>query len=515
MTSTFQDIVTALVAQYDGPEFVVPISSLASGSSSTSLVLTQGPGSGLRDWGYSSSSANKYDGLHAWITVATSTLSSDSDSGTSTAVGTTSLTDSGKSWTVNHWVGAVVVSGTKSMTVTSNTATVLSGIAWSGGSNPSTGTYTLTLAAAGPDGEYGGQVTRGGNSAGTLTISPGFSADPNSANSGAYLLMTKDSPYDYLDAIQSIQEHQYMDRFLPWGLNADADMESSGVTSWAATSGNATITKSTTDQMVGARTLKVVTTVVSEGALNTVLNVRPGTTVLVSALVRVGSTSPPTILGSLAVSLYDVTNSTSLHSVTVSSPEWTEVRFQYSVPSTCNQVRLRLLSATAATTAYVNWALIQPQGIEALDMSKSATLSTLNPSDILGFYYLPQGYTGSTGETYEGFTQSLVPWPSLETSRDYSALNPFWPGVQSPGSSPLFIKFRGCETPFTGINATTSEVSHLPSGLLVAGAMMEMHRGKNDKEMIRWGKAYGAHLNAIGLGRKKVIWRPQRRVGAL
>lgn len=51
----------------------------------------------------------------------------------------TTLTDTRESWTASQWVGWIVECGGKTMTVTANTATVLTGASWSGGGNPGNG----------------------------------------------------------------------------------------------------------------------------------------------------------------------------------------------------------------------------------------------------------------------------------------------------------------------------------------------------------------------------------------
>lgn len=73
------------------------------------------------------------------------------DTGTSTAVGATSLTDSGKTWVSNAYAGHLVVSGGVYGVVLSNTGTVLTIDRWyapatpggSAGSTPSTGIYVV------------------------------------------------------------------------------------------------------------------------------------------------------------------------------------------------------------------------------------------------------------------------------------------------------------------------------------------------------------------------------------
>lgn len=67
-----------------------------------------------------------------------------SDSGTSTATGAATMTDSGATWTTDEWIGYRVVSGGSAMTIMSNTGTVITGAANWGGGDPGTGAYTLS-----------------------------------------------------------------------------------------------------------------------------------------------------------------------------------------------------------------------------------------------------------------------------------------------------------------------------------------------------------------------------------
>lgn len=67
------------------------------------------------------------------------------DTGTSTGSSSTTLTDTSKSWTANVHVGREVICNGKTLIVTSNTATVLTGSAgWVGGDPGSPNFYTIT-----------------------------------------------------------------------------------------------------------------------------------------------------------------------------------------------------------------------------------------------------------------------------------------------------------------------------------------------------------------------------------
>jgi hypothetical protein len=60
----------------------------------------------------------------------------------------TTLVDTRQKWVTNEWVGSVVTCNGKTMTVTSNDATTLTGGSWSGGGNPGNGyLYTVDVKA--------------------------------------------------------------------------------------------------------------------------------------------------------------------------------------------------------------------------------------------------------------------------------------------------------------------------------------------------------------------------------
>jgi hypothetical protein len=69
----------------------------------------------------------------------------DTLTGTSTATSSTTMTDSGATWTANELVGAAVSCGGKTGTVTANTSTQVTVASWTGGTPASVSAYTITL----------------------------------------------------------------------------------------------------------------------------------------------------------------------------------------------------------------------------------------------------------------------------------------------------------------------------------------------------------------------------------
>jgi hypothetical protein len=91
-------------------------------------------------------------GLTNWADYFLYEFDTLTGSGTSTAATTGppgTMTDGGATWTVNQWCGFIVTSGGKTLTVASNTATVITGTAgWSGGGNPGAAAYTIAGAVS-------------------------------------------------------------------------------------------------------------------------------------------------------------------------------------------------------------------------------------------------------------------------------------------------------------------------------------------------------------------------------
>lgn len=82
-----------------------------------------------------------FNGGGAWAIIGTANIASPTY-----AAGT--ATDSGAAWTVNAYAGLTVYAGASSMVITSNTATVLTGSSWVGGT-PTAGT-PFVIASSSP-----------------------------------------------------------------------------------------------------------------------------------------------------------------------------------------------------------------------------------------------------------------------------------------------------------------------------------------------------------------------------
>jgi len=225
--------------------------------------------------------------------------------------------------------------------------------------------------------------------------------------------------------------------------------------------------------------------------------------------------------GSLSVILYDATNSAAIETVTLDEEQWTEARFQTTVPANCETVTVRLASATASTTAYVNYVQVIPEHA-IFDISSLSIADTVNPSDIMGIFTQRTGFSSEATDSYVAFTERLIPWPQQDDIRDYYGTS--YIQVTKPCNTPLFVKFRDVGTAFTAINANTSEFTYIPLEVLIEGCLAELkerlrNRTRNGQMVTKYAQEVNEHrrsfqrmLDAQGLGRPEPQWKPARRV---
>ena len=69
--------------------------------------------------------------------------------GTATSTSSTTLTNSGATWTVNAFAGLTITAGTSVGVISSNTATVITVASWTGGTPSGTAAYTINNTGGG------------------------------------------------------------------------------------------------------------------------------------------------------------------------------------------------------------------------------------------------------------------------------------------------------------------------------------------------------------------------------
>lgn len=320
-----------------------------------------------------------------------------------------------------------------------------------------------------PEGEWGGRVTRGGFTAatGTFAISGGFSTDPNISptNVPNVLFLYGLRPDELLEAINNIQRNLYLPRYLLPTLVTDGDFEASGVTNWTDAVGTPTQTKETSIVLVGTQSLKIVTTNSGDAVQGASIPVTEGEQMSYSTPVKCTA-------GSIVASIQDVTNSTTIDSVTVDQEAWTEARFQFTVPSGCENVAPRYASATASTTAYVGWCSLLSHDRRILDLPSQIE----DASYIEGIYHLPSGRASEVSNSYIAFAERLTPHYLGQGLRDWRAVNAQRIEIGTPHWYPLLIRYRGRGTTFASIAATTSSVTECPEEIIVQGALANLKK---------------------------------------
>lgn len=205
--------------------------------------------------------------------------------------------------------------------------------------------YDAGGAAAAPEGDIR-PITDGEPGNGKLTVSPDFSAAP--AASDIYQLWRQPHPQDVLDHLDTILTQE---TWLPcWQLLTeipDGDMEQSNTTDWTGT--NATVTKiSTEPAMSGTRWLSVANTAAGGYAATAAMRVVPGKSYHISALSRCAASATTAQL-----TVYDATNSAAITTLTHTNMVNVRLWGRFTVPSTCNQITVRLgASENAKTTLW-------------------------------------------------------------------------------------------------------------------------------------------------------------------
>lgn len=309
---------------------------------------------------------------------------------------------------------------------------------------------------AAPKGEER-RVSAGGftGSTGTWTVGTAYSAAPESGD--VVLFLYGFAHQDVLDAANRVQNANFWPRYVALSLVTDANMEDSGVASWVDVSGTPTQTKETTIVLTGKQSLKIVTTVLDESVRSVSVPVTENTTLYVSVPVKLTA-------GSLRVQLYDVTNGAEIHGTTVDEEDWTEVRFNDTVPANCQNVQVRFIAKTAATTAYVDHVSLLPAGREVYNLPVFTDMEHVE-----GLYYQMPGTASEAEHAYRAFEKRLQRWPDYESLTDYAGVNSH--RIQTHcGGYPLWVKGFQKDAEFTGLSSTT----FAPPDAIVWGTVAEL-----------------------------------------
>jgi len=244
--------------------------------------------------------------------------------GTGVTITATTLTDARQAWEVNSFTGYVITCDSKTMTVTSNTATVLTGASWAA-SDPSDGNSYACV----------------GSTAVGVTYE-------------IHSILHPDRVEDCID--RALRKMDYETLALP-SLMADADMEASGTTPYTAGAG-ATLAKDTTAANVFRQAQSLSITADATGgddedayAYQTFLGVERDT-YLVWAVARNSAAAT-----TCKLSAYDATTGAEIESKTSGEMAFQILAFQFELPADCEQFQIRLQTMTNSGVSY--WDQIQ------------------------------------------------------------------------------------------------------------------------------------------------------------
>ena len=209
-------------------------------------------------------------------------------------------------------------------------------------------------ASAAPENEQSPITTYDPTTNGRVTFNPALTAALVAGDS--YQLWRYPDPTIVKDFLDQVLKN---DIYLPyWSLLSeipDFDMEANNTTDWTAS--NATVTKVTGTEPVlnGKRWLSVVTTSAAGYARTATMFVEPGKSYHLSAMVRVGAASTtPNLIA------YDVTNGASIDSKSSIRQYPTRIWFEFTVPSTCYQIQVRLSNTENSVTSLWDDVVLYP-----------------------------------------------------------------------------------------------------------------------------------------------------------
>lgn len=320
--------------------------------------------------------------------------------GTGVQTNNTTLTDARRSWAVNAHAGNVVTCGGKTMTVTSNTATVLTGASWSGGGSPGNSVnYSITQIAP------------------AATI---------------YELHYELPPAGLKDCVNRSLRNLRRLTFAPITQVTDGGMEASGVASWAATNCTPTKLTAAASVMHGSQSLRVLNSAGNGYVASVAIPVIEGQKWLVGGFPRcnvgTGTLIPWDNTGGAAITV-------PTSEYTTDEGAWTELGGDgwITIPAGCESMSLRLRGTEAAADIY--WDSVYALDSERLILDLPSWVTQQN--QVKGLFSFPRGQEASGGgyEVKQNWRDEAYDWMPLV---DEAAATPWQ--IQVPSiSRPLFL----------------------------------------------------------------------------
>lgn len=297
------------------------------------------------------------------------------------------------------------------------------------------------------------QVQQWTPSTGELTVAPAFAGEIG--NSVTYELYKAAPPTRYrefkglLNYINdALEECWHEELGLLSSLITDADMETTGVTNWTAST--ATLSKATTEANVwrGAQSLRVLNTAAAGYAQSTTLNVVEGHTYLVAAYVRVAS-------GTARLRVRDITGGANVDSVTSDERDWRILAYTWAPLANQLQAAIRLEGDESTADAY--WDDLYVVDITSRRLEPPAWVSERN--QFRGIVAVPFGAASAARGNFTAV--QYTPKPVLGSfSLDQRSLRDFAVHLDQPPYQEAFhymVGVRRYETLATLASTTTAD----------------------------------------------------------
>lgn len=369
------------------------------------------------------------------------------------------------------------------------------------------GMFCYSADSAAPEGEFR-RVTSGGfaGATGTWTVAPDWTAAP--AAGDKFILMRGGlDDNQFLDAANAVITAHAWPQYLAATMIVDGNFTAADpATGWADVTGTPTQTAETTEVLTGKQSMKVVYTVVDTSVGCAAVPVTESEQLLVWAVVKCTA-------GSLRVQLWDNTNGAEIDGTTVDEEAWTIVALQNTnVPDDCQNVSVRLVNKTAATTAYIDHVGLLSQDRELYEVIPEIT----DASHIERAMHLPLRTPSEASDAWV-WGEEFEPWPGGEALKDYFAVNSHRANLQRPSIYPIFWQFRDYESDLTALSSTTVA----PADVVEYGAAAELlerwadrldgdERGKKLAKAAKCRQVYASVMSSIQLDRPTVTFHNPR-----
>ncbi len=204
------------------------------------------------------------------------------------------------------------------------------------------------------------QITTYVPSTGVFTASANWTATPTT--SSTFDIYSRGLMHDWLkDRVNEALAELTYRTISPLTLVTDGDMETSGVGSWTAT--GSTFTKVTTagSTLRGTQSGRVANSGAAGQIQSATINTVPGTTYILWSACRAA-------VGEGSGVGYDVTSSANIDTESWDEIGWGGVYFTFTVPSTCEQIAVRLVGTAITADIYWDNVILLPQGATTIDL---------------------------------------------------------------------------------------------------------------------------------------------------